>query len=330
MSALPIQFPKVAIVIPTYNSATTILQSIEACLRQEYEGEIEVIVVDDGSTDQTSSMLSQYSNVHFIRQRNCGPAKARNTGWKSSKSDLICFTDSDCVPHPHWVRDFIPSFENQQVGGVGGSYNILNHEFLLAKCIQEEIYYRHKYMPKKAAFLGSYNACFRRKILEQVGGFDESFRMASGEDNDLSYKVSNLGYTLIFDPHNTVGHYHPTKLWKYYRRQLSHGYWRMKIYKNHPNMTRGDGYSSPSDFIQPPLSLILLGLLPFFWLPKILLLSTFLLGILIFLQIPMVSSIMKNTKDSSYIVLIPMIIGRGFARGIGMVVGIIHFFLLKN
>ena len=273
--------PNVAIVIPECNATLTIAQCIEACLAQKYGGYIEVIIVDDGSKDRTAEVVPQYPSVKLITQSNSGPSRARNRGWKASNCQIIFFTDSDCVPNPLWVANNIQQYTSDKVAGVGGSYSILNPDSFFARCIHEEICYRHRKMPRKATFLGSYNVSFRREILEKVGGFEETYKMASGEDNDLSYKIIRLGYELIFDPNNNVGHYHPSQIWKYFKRQECHGYWRMKLYRDHPWMVKGDGYSNMLDFLQPPLFTIIFLLLPLFWLPGVFQLIGMLSGVAI-------------------------------------------------
>jgi len=88
----------VSVVIPAYNCEDTIAQTLDAITKQQYEGAIEIIVVDDGSTDQTANIIKNFPNVIYVFQPNAGPAAARNRGFKNSKYDFVFFTDSDCVP----------------------------------------------------------------------------------------------------------------------------------------------------------------------------------------------------------------------------------------
>jgi len=320
----------ITIVIPTFNSSTTLAPCITACLNQDYQGPIQVIVVDDGSTDPTARLVGNFPEVRYIQQENGGPAKARNTGWQEAASQIVCFTDSDCVPNPQWVSRLVHRYDSDRIGGVGGSYSLLNGKNLLARCIHQEIVYRHARMPTQAVFLGSYNASFRKDVLERAGGFDETYAMASGEDNDLSYRVIQLGYQLIFDPTNTVGHHHPTGLLRYWKRQFWHGYWRMKLYGHHPKMAHGDGYSSPLDFIQPPLLLAIFFLIPFWWIPGVAWLWAGLAIAALGLQVPFIFRVVLETKDLRYLVLFPILIGRAWTRGMGMLYGVLKFFILKK
>src|SRR5437868_2002167 len=87
--------PLVSVVIPTYNSASFLSQSIESVLQQTYDN-FEVIVIDDGSTDNTEAVLSDYKDaIHYIKKNNGGPSGARNLGIAEAKGEFIAFQDSD-------------------------------------------------------------------------------------------------------------------------------------------------------------------------------------------------------------------------------------------
>ncbi len=91
---------KVSVIIPTYNKARYIGRTVDSVLKQTYPN-IEIIVVDDGSTDHTSDVLSQYqSTVSHIWQPNQGPSAARNTGLNASSGDFLLFLDSDDIVTP--------------------------------------------------------------------------------------------------------------------------------------------------------------------------------------------------------------------------------------
>ena len=317
---------KSSIVIPAYNSAKTIPILIEACLNQSVNSEI--IIVDDGSTDNTADIIKNYP-VQYIYQNNSGPGAARNTGWQTASGDIICFTDSDCVPETNWVKMLLEKYTSEDIGAAGGSYDIQNKESLLAECIHEEIIQRHDKIPVEANFLGSFNVSYRKKVLEIVGGFNNSFRTASGEDNDLAYKVKKAGYKLIFDKNIKVAHYHQSKLSKYLKEQYRHGYWRMMLYKKHPDMAKGDCYAGIFDFLQPPLASVITGaLLISLFNISLLYVSLLLIGILLMLQFPVAFRAVARNKRFSYLYILFVFFLRAFARSFGMIKGIIRFFVL--
>ncbi len=321
--------PAVTVVIPAYNAARTIAPCLAACLAQDYP-DVEVIVVDDGSTDGTARIVRAYP-VRYIRQDNAGPATARNRGWRAASGDVICFTDADCVPQPGWVAGLVRHYTADDVAGVGGSYGIVNDDNLLAACVHEEIVQRHLRMPDTVDYLGSFNASYRRRVLEEVGGFDESYRMASGEDNDLAYRVRKRGYRLLFDRDVRVAHQHPERLWPYLRSQFWHGYWRMKLYRDHPRMGGGDVYAGLWDFVQPPLAVLTLGLLPltvvFHRLAYVIL---GLVGAALWLQLPIPLAIVRRTGQPKYLFLAAVTLLRGYARGLGMALGVFDFFVRQK
>ena len=88
-----------SIVIPVKNGANCVLNCLHAIYSQDFKGELEVIVVDDGSTDNTAAIVSgKFPKALLLRQKPLGPAAARNNGAKRAKNEIIVFTDADCVP----------------------------------------------------------------------------------------------------------------------------------------------------------------------------------------------------------------------------------------
>ena len=319
---------RVSIIIPCYNAEKTLARSIEACIDQEYPKEnIEVILVDDGSVDRSSEIAKSYASrgLKYIYQDNGGPAKARNTGWKASSGEIICFTDADCVPEKEWVAKLVACYSGPEIGGVGGSYDIVNGERLLPACIHQEIRERHLRMPTQVNYLGSFNLSYRRNVLTEAGGFDESFTRASGEDNDLSYRVIKNGYTLLFNEHAKVAHCYPENLLKYLKQQLVHGYWRVKLHRMHPQTMTGDVYSGVFDYIQPPLFLITLLLVPLVLMSPFTVIFLLLLLTELLLQVPFSLRIVMRTGEKKYLFLILLNFLRGFYRSVGLLLGMMKF-----
>ena len=249
---------KVSVVIPAYNAGETIGEAVKRSLSQAKGSlEVEVIVVDDGSTDGTAD-IAESAGATVIRQQNAGPAAARNRGWQNASGRFICFIDSDCLPIATWLENLLDGFTDSQVGAVAGSYDIANTSSWLARWVHREIMERHGRMPASVRAFGSYNVSIPRYVLEATGGFDPAYRKASGEDNDLSYRIIKRGWQISFRPQAKVAHYHPEKVYKYLLDQCRHGFWRAKLYRDHPDMTGGDDYTRLRDRAEP---LLLLGIL---------------------------------------------------------------------
>jgi glycosyltransferase involved in cell wall biosynthesis len=317
----------VSVVVPAWNAERRIAGVIGAIRAQTGLGqEPEAIVVDDGSEDRTAEEASR-AGARVLRQANRGPAAARNAGWRAAAGEIVFFTDSDCLPCRDWMVRLLPSFADAGVGAAGGSYTIGNPRSLLARCVQEEIALRHKRMKGEVRFLGSFNLAVRREVLEETGGFDPAYRRASGEDNDLSYRIRKRGYRLLFDPLACVEHLHPERLARYLSEQARHGYWRMKLYRDHPERMRGDDYSSGVDFLEPPAAALLLLLAPFARASlAAAALSTLLLFLVLAALVPAVR--MAAGGGLALLAFFPVRFARSFARGAGMAAGIGRFWIL--
>lgn len=246
---------RVSIIIPAYNAEKTLAECLAACLTQDYP-DFEIIVVDDGSTDGTSAVSQRFEAVRYHHQSNSGPASARNTGARIASGDLLVYTDSDCIPQSDWLRQLTRGFE-EGVVAVGGTYAIANPASRLARVVQAEIGQRHRQFKRDVDFLGSFNVAYRRDAFEATGGFDETYRQASGEDNDLAYRLHDQGGRMVFNPEAVVAHYHPERLLAYLLTQSRHGYWRVKLYGDHPRRAGGDQYAGWPDLLAPPLGLAL-------------------------------------------------------------------------
>ncbi|MCM8784517.1 MAG: glycosyltransferase [Candidatus Omnitrophica bacterium] len=302
--------PKVSIVIPGYNCAKTIEENLRACFNQDYLRDLyEVIFVDDGSTDNTGDIVRQFP-VKYIYQKNSGPAQARNKGWQEAEGEIIIFTDSDCIPDKQWIKNLVRNFNHKKIGAVGGSYGIKNSENLLASCIHAEILWRHQKMSREVKALGSYNLAIPKKILLELNGFEESYLTASGEDNDLSYRLLKKGYRLIFEPNALVYHYYPERIIPYLKHQFRHGYWRVKLYRDHIRMIKGDDYSNFLDYFSPLLAL------------------SFFLTPLLFIELFRALRIVLYTKKIVHFFLFFIILLRDFWRGAGLLLGIFKFLVL--
>ena len=320
----------VSIIVPAYNAAATLAECLQACLNQTHEP-AEVIVVDDGSTDDTPAIIETFP-VRYVRQENRGPAAARNRGARIARGDVIAFTDADCVPEPDWIEGLVNRFDHTTVG-VGGTYGIRNDSSLLARLIHEEIVVRHKNFRDTVDFLGSFNVAYKKDAFEAAGGFDESFTFASAEDNDLAYRLQDAGGLLRFVPGARVAHYHPTKLRPYLKTQLRHGYWRMKLYAKHPQRSAGDQYAGLGELLGPPLSLVLAaGILALPLINQ----TYFSLAVVLFavyygaLTAKFDRTIGRRIGLWGGIVFRSMTMLRDLARGIGLIGGVWTFIVLRK
>ncbi|MCI0337221.1 MAG: glycosyltransferase [Acidobacteria bacterium] len=198
----------VSVVIPAYNGAGTIGRTIE-CLLQQSLKPLEIIVVDDGSTDNTSDILTRFANqIVYLPKRNGGPASARNLGVKHSRADYVAFTDSDCLPDSDWLLNLMRGFDSPEVGGAGGIVRSVE-----AKLTCEYIDAIRLLDPQtdelgEIAYLITANACFKRRALLDAGLFDERFRKPGGEEAELCFRIKEHGYRLRLVADAVVLHHH--------------------------------------------------------------------------------------------------------------------------
>ncbi len=325
----------VTVVIPAYNAAATLGRCLEACLEQTHD-QTEIVVVDDGSTDSTSRIAAQHG-VDYIYQERQGPAAARNKGVQRARGTIVAFTDADCIPATDWIAQLLVAFE-EHVAGVGGAYDIANPNRFLACMIQFEIAARHAGLDTYVDFLGSFNVAYRKEVFEAVGGFDETYRAASAEDNDLAYRIQDAGYRLKFTHRARVAHYHPARLPAYLRTQMRHGAWRVKLYVDHPaRARRGDNYAGRADLWAPALALIAAtGALS---VPAAFALTDYGLAaagavltaatLCVILHVPLAGRILRLSGEPAMCLYPVMALLRDIARGAGMIAGLVRFGLLS-
>jgi glycosyltransferase involved in cell wall biosynthesis len=317
---------KIAIVTGVYNEEKHIAELIEAVLNQTIKPD-EFIIVDDGSRDKTAEIIKKYSDknpaIKYFYQKNSGPASARNRAWKNSSSDICIFTDGDCLPNKDWIEKLIKPFDDAGTGATAGTYRTINTQSILARFIGLEIGWKHSNYGKTINVHGTYNLAVRKNILEEIGGLDESYPVPSGEDWDMTYKISQK-YKIAFVPEAIVGHYHPEKFWPYMKNQVRRGLDRIKVYKDHPNLIKGDSYTPgivkyqvlASGFF--PISLLFF--FPLFKFSYTLPLATILFLIIASMQ-PFAYFFKKDKTVAFYGIFIQ--IARNFAWAWGMIKGII-------
>lgn len=236
----------ISVIIPAYNAAKTIDNCLRALLNQTVSrSEYEIIVIDDGSTDDTPQIVGSYKDITLIRQENQGPAVARNQGAKQASGDIILFTDSDCTPVADWIEKMIAPFNrDESIAGVKGVYRTDQKE-LVARFVQLEYEDKYDVMKKQKYidFIDTYSAGFRREAFCAIGGYDTSFPVACAEDVEMSFRLANAGYKMIMVPDAVVYHIHPNTLTAYLKKKFKFACWRMLAVKKNPNKIARDSHT---------------------------------------------------------------------------------------
>ncbi len=185
--------PEVSVVIPAYNAARFIAMAIDSALAQSYKPS-EIIVVDDGSQDNTQSIVEQYANkVKYIHQTNAGPAAARNMGVREAKGEWIAFLDSD----DYWNRDHLKLLlkharDHPEAALIYCGKKWVDRDGKLIKDSFDQTKFPSGWIFKdlfKANYISSTSVVLvKRAIFIKLGGFDEQLRIA--EDYDLWIRIS--------------------------------------------------------------------------------------------------------------------------------------------
>ncbi len=210
-------------VVPVYNGGRTIRATIE-CLLKQTLAPLEIIVVDDGSTDDTVDILREFDDrIKLISKSNGGPASARNVGVRASNGSLIAFTDSDCLPHQDWLQEIVKGFYAPDIAGAGGSVRGA-YPGLVGEYIDLNRSLDPGFAPGGIVMrLVTANACFRRDALVEANLFDVRFRRAGGEDTELSVRLRKMGYELVYVSSAVVLHQHRRTIREYLATAANYG-----------------------------------------------------------------------------------------------------------
>ncbi len=202
----------VSVVVPVKNSEKTISKTLGSILNQSYK-RIEIIVIDDGSTDNTEKTIKEVvkENKYKIKIRylkngkNLGPAITRNKGIKNAKGKVIFFTDSDCFVPEKWLEKIMKEYTERDIGGVGG-YLEPGEKNFVAWLERMQNKYLLKIGNEKVTGYGecptgyTNSMTYLKEALIKVNGFDENFKFPSGEDFDLKKRICKAGYKLVYLP----------------------------------------------------------------------------------------------------------------------------------
>lgn len=214
--------PLVSIIVPAYNEGKVIRHCVDSILGSAY-GNRELILVDDGSTDDTLTQMREYETqpgVTVLGRRNGGKAAALNAGLARASGEIVLFVDADGIFAPDTIDAMLSAFESERVGAVCGSDSPANLDRLLPRLASLQTHVGTGFARRALSLInclpivsGNLGA-FRRSVLEKTGPFLEGF---IGEDLELTWRVHKAGYRVAFQPRATVRAETPSTisgLWK--------------------------------------------------------------------------------------------------------------------
>ena len=234
-------WPRISVVICSYNGARTIRDCLEGLELLEYP-DCEVIVVDDGSTDATAAIAREYP-VRLISTPNRGLSSARNTGLAAATGEIVAYIDDDARPDPHWLTYLANTFLTTDYIGVGGPNIPPPGEGLIAECVANSpggpIHVLLS--DTEAEHIPGCNMAFRVDALRAFGGFDPQFRVA-GDDVDVCWRLQDSGWRLGFSPSAMVWHRRRTSLCSYGRQQIGYGQAEAMLERKWPEKYNSAGH----------------------------------------------------------------------------------------
>jgi GT2 family glycosyltransferase len=242
VSALLDKAPRVSVVVCTYNGGRTLDQCVRSLRAIDYP-DYELIVVDDGSIDETPAILARYPDVRTIRQQNLGLSAARNAGLQAATGEIVAYTDSDCFVEPTWLAHLVDQLEHTGAAAVGGP-NLTPDDGWLAACVAASPGQPTHVLESDqvAEHVPGCNMAFRRDALLAINGFDPQYRKA-GDDVDICWRLQQAGEWITFAPGACVWHHRRQTPRKYLRQQSGYGEAEGLLQFKHPDKFNGRGHS---------------------------------------------------------------------------------------
>jgi len=201
------ELPPVSVIVPAYNEGPVLGRAIQSLLRLDYP-EYEILIVDDGSPDDTLAVASALEGAHdgvpirVFSKPNGGKATALNLGIENSMHPYILCMDADSTVEPQLLRRAMPHFDDPTIGAVAGNVKVENRDSLISR-LQALEYIEGLNMPRRAqGFIAAVNivpgpvGVFRREALIDVGGYDTD---TFAEDADLTLKLISSGWKIVYE-----------------------------------------------------------------------------------------------------------------------------------
>jgi len=227
----------VSVIVPAYNEEANIAATVQSLFVSDYPA-VEVIVVDDGSTDDTAAIVARLNlpGVRLIRQANAGKPAALNTGISWARGDILVLVDGDTVFEPSALGRLVQAFADPEVGAVSGNTKVANRSGLLGRWqhieyvvgfnLDRRLYDLGECMPTVPGAIGA----FRREVLAAVGGVPVS---TLAEDTDLTMATLRAGWLVRYEQSAVAWTEAPSTLRQLWRQRYRWCYGTMQAVWKH-------------------------------------------------------------------------------------------------
>jgi glycosyltransferase involved in cell wall biosynthesis len=249
--------PLVSVIVCTYNRAHKIKQCLDALVNQSFDS-YEIIVVNDGSVDNTATVLSDYKFKVITNSPNQGASQSRNIGVAAARADILVFTDDDCIADKHWLKNLVLAYADPKIIAVGGrivpysidkwllkyyeANNPLAH-LPLSLANSSRLTYRLIQYLKRSLSLNQLpneevelltivgaNMSMRRSVFTKIGGFDKNFRLG-GDEEDLWKRVHSIvPGVLLYAPRAVIKHDYDSSYRDALRRNYTYGFGSSRLF----------------------------------------------------------------------------------------------------
>jgi GT2 family glycosyltransferase len=198
---------QVSVIIPYYNAFATLKQTLDSISQSDYP-HVEIITIDDKSTDDSSEHIADAPGIHLTMLRQSGAAIARNLGVSASSGEILFFVDADVTIQPNTISEVVRTFEqNEGPAACFGQYTPLPADRNFSTVYKNLVHhFTHQTSNEQARTFWCGCGAVKRSDFLEVGGFDESFVAASVEDIDLGYRLSEKGKPILLNKKLQVTH----------------------------------------------------------------------------------------------------------------------------
>jgi O-antigen biosynthesis protein len=233
--------PRISVVVCTCNGSRTLRDCLSGLSKIDYP-DYEVIVVDDGSRDNSAAIAREFGAT-VISTENRGLSSARNTGMEAATGEIVAYIDDDAYPDPHWLSYLAAMFHSTTFAAIGGPNLAPPGDGSVAECVVNAPGGPVHVLlsDTEAEHIPGCNMAFRKSHLQAIGGFDPKFRTA-GDDVDVCWRIQERGWKIGFSAAAMVWHHRRNSVRAYWKQQRGYGKAEAQLERKWPEKYNAVGH----------------------------------------------------------------------------------------